>query len=226
MSRGRKDVTMPSIGVPASGRRQFLQVLGAGALALGRLPAADKPGKPMRGLFPIGASPFTDANELDLECLAAQVKFLNRGGVHGVFWPQIASEWTTLSKKERLDGAEAMTVAGKGGKTAIVIGVQGPDTTASKLTFVSSSQITYQFNNGNDAGNWTVRVNNPGGQSSGAASFTVQAPTGIGSLTGLDARNTSIAAYAAQIRADGYSFIGQYIGRDSSYLTPAQASQL
>ena len=37
---------MPSIGVPASGRRQFLQVLGAGALALGRLPAADKPGKP------------------------------------------------------------------------------------------------------------------------------------------------------------------------------------
>ena len=118
---------MPSIGVPASGRRQFLQVLGAGALALGRLPAADKPGKPMRGLFPIGASPFTDANELDLECLAAQVKFLNRGGVHGVIWPQIASEWTTLSKKERLDGAEAMTAAGKGGKTAITIGVQGPD---------------------------------------------------------------------------------------------------
>jgi dihydrodipicolinate synthase/N-acetylneuraminate lyase len=47
--------------------------------------------------------------------------------VHGVIWPQIASEWTTLSKKERLDGAEAMTAAGKGGKTAITIGVQGPD---------------------------------------------------------------------------------------------------
>ena len=120
---------MQSIGAPASGRRQFLQVLGAGAaLALTRLPAADKPGaKPMRGLFPIGASPFTDANELDLQCLAAEVKFLNRGGVHGVIWPQIASEWTTLSKKERLDGAEAMTAAGKGGKTAIVIGVQGED---------------------------------------------------------------------------------------------------
>jgi dihydrodipicolinate synthase/N-acetylneuraminate lyase len=47
--------------------------------------------------------------------------------VHGVIWPQIASEWNTLSKKERLDGAEAMTAAGKGGKTAITIGVQGPD---------------------------------------------------------------------------------------------------
>ena len=120
---------MPSITVPARGRRQFLQAFGAGVLALGRLPAADQPGaKPMRGLFPIGASPFTDANELDLECLAAQVKFLNRGGVHGVIWPQIASEWTTLSKKERLDGAEAMPAAGKGGRTAIAIGVQGPAT--------------------------------------------------------------------------------------------------
>jgi len=118
---------MPSSSVPESGRRQFLQVLGGGALALSRLAAGEKGGKPMRGLFPIGASPFTEADELDLQCLSAQVKFLNRGGVHGVIWPQIASEWTTLSKKERLDGADAMTSAGKGGKTAIVIGVQGPD---------------------------------------------------------------------------------------------------
>ena len=118
---------MSSISMPATGRREFLQVLGAGALALGPLSGADRASKPMRGLFPIGASPFTDANELDLECLAAQVKFLNRGGVHGVIWPQIASEWTTLSKKERLNGAEAMAAAGKGGKTAITIGVQGPD---------------------------------------------------------------------------------------------------
>ena len=115
-----------------NGRRGFLKALGAGAvgsaLALNRLAAADRPGaKPMRGLFPIGSSPFTDANELDLECLAAEVRFLNRGGVHGVIWPQIASEWTTLSQKERLDGAAAMVAAGKGGKTAIVIGVQGPD---------------------------------------------------------------------------------------------------
>jgi dihydrodipicolinate synthase/N-acetylneuraminate lyase len=108
-----------------------LKVLSASAwatLAAGELAAADKPGsKPIRGLFPIGSSPFTDSNQLDLECLAAEIKFLNRGGVHGVIWPQIASEWTTLSKQERLDGAEAMVAAGKGGKTAITIGVQGPD---------------------------------------------------------------------------------------------------
>ncbi|MGA2725189.1 MAG: dihydrodipicolinate synthase family protein [Bryobacteraceae bacterium] len=116
----------------ARGRRDFLKALSGGALAsalaFNQLSAAAKPGsKPMRGLFPIGSTPFTDSNQLDLECLAAEIKFLNRGGVHGVIWPQIASEWTTLSKQERLDGAEAMVAAGKGGKTAITIGVQGPD---------------------------------------------------------------------------------------------------
>jgi GH25 family lysozyme M1 (1,4-beta-N-acetylmuramidase) len=45
--------------------------------------------------------------------------------------------------------------------------------TAAKLTFVSSSQITYQFNNTSDVGTWTVKVNNPDAQSSGMASFTV-----------------------------------------------------
>jgi 4-hydroxy-tetrahydrodipicolinate synthase len=116
----------------AKGRRDFLKALGGGALAsalaFNRLSAAAKSGsKPIRGLFPIGSTPFTDSNQLDLECLAAEIKFLNRGGVHGVIWPQIASEWTTLSKQERLDGAAAMVAAGKGGKTAITIGVQGPD---------------------------------------------------------------------------------------------------
>jgi 1-pyrroline-4-hydroxy-2-carboxylate deaminase len=123
----RQTTTAPA----ATGRRDFLKVLSAGAwatLAVDELAAADKPGsKPIRGLFPIGSSPFTDSNQLDLECLAAEIRFLNRGGVHGVIWPQIASEWTTLSKKERLDGAEAMVSAGKGGKTAITIGIQGPD---------------------------------------------------------------------------------------------------
>ncbi len=67
---------------------------------------------------------------MDLEGLAAQVKFCNRGGVHGLMWPQNASGWTTLSDQERLDGAEAILSAGKGGKTALVIGVQSADADA------------------------------------------------------------------------------------------------
>lgn len=114
-----------------SGRRVFLETLGGGAatLALSRFSAsaAAPSGKPLAGVFPIGFSPFTQENKLDIEDLAAQVKFCNRGGVHGFVWPQIASAWTSLSETERLDGAAAILAAGKGGKTALVIGVQAPD---------------------------------------------------------------------------------------------------
>ncbi len=47
-----------------------------------------------------------------------------------------------------------------------------------------------------------------------------------GPIYGLDARNTGIAAYAQQLKADGKSFIGQYIGGDSTYLTPSQATAI
>jgi dihydrodipicolinate synthase/N-acetylneuraminate lyase len=111
-------------------RRKFLQSATAFAVSLSILRgseagASSTPGaKPLSGLFPIGESPFTADDKLDLDCLAAEVKFCNRGGVSGFVWPQIASGWSTLTEQERLDGAEAMLAAAKGGKTAIVIGVQ------------------------------------------------------------------------------------------------------
>jgi dihydrodipicolinate synthase/N-acetylneuraminate lyase len=107
-----------------AGRREFLQTLGAGALGLALAGRGDCATKPMRGVFPIGQTPVTEADKLDLECLQNEVKFCNRYKVHGFAWPQIASGWTTLSEKERMDGAEAILAAGKGGKTSLVIGVQ------------------------------------------------------------------------------------------------------
>jgi 4-hydroxy-tetrahydrodipicolinate synthase len=80
--------------------------------------------KPLRGLFPIGQTPFTEDDKLDFDSLAAEVKFCNRASVPGFIWPQIASGWSTMSTSERLAGAEAILAAGKGGKTALVIGVQ------------------------------------------------------------------------------------------------------
>jgi dihydrodipicolinate synthase/N-acetylneuraminate lyase len=109
-------------------RRAFLQSSGAFAVSLaisrtvgGTTTAGSKQ---LSGLFPIGETPFTTDNKLDLDCLAAEVTFCNRGGVSGFVWPQIASGWSTLSEQERLDGAEALLAAGKGGRTAVVIGVQ------------------------------------------------------------------------------------------------------
>lgn len=107
-------------------RRGFLQSSAALAVGLGLgAPAfSQTPAKPMRGLFPIGQTPFTPDNKLDLDCLAAEVNFCNRGGVPGFIWPQIASGWSTMSEPERMSGAEAILSAGKGGKTSLVIGVQ------------------------------------------------------------------------------------------------------
>src|SRR5437763_1826953 len=41
---------------------------------------------------------------------------------------------------------------------------------------VTAAEFDYQFNNCSDAGTWTLRVQNPDGQTSGSASFTVTAP--------------------------------------------------
>ena len=114
-------------------RREFLETasglaLGAAALMTPGTALASgvlKPGsKPWRGLFPVGQTPFTPDNKIDLDCLGAEVKFCNLNRVPGFMWPLNSSGWTNLTEKERLDGTEAVLAAGKGGKTSLIIGVQ------------------------------------------------------------------------------------------------------
>jgi 4-hydroxy-tetrahydrodipicolinate synthase len=125
---------------PALPRRQFLHALGTGALGLalavrGAKAQGDMAAQPvprqkpreLKGLFPIAGSPFTPDDKLDLDSLAAQITFCNRGGVHGLMWPQLASNWAALREEERLAGAEALIATAKGGNAAVVIGVQGKD---------------------------------------------------------------------------------------------------
>jgi hypothetical protein len=75
---------------------------------------------------------------------------------------------------------QTMTINGTNyvsGDTLTFVDPQGGviQSTASKLTFVSSTQLSYQFNDGSDVGNWTVTVNSTDGtQHSNAWSFTVQ----------------------------------------------------
>jgi dihydrodipicolinate synthase/N-acetylneuraminate lyase len=105
-------------------RREFLRTLGAGTLGAVLARTGWSAAKPLRGVFPIGHTPFTEDDKLDLDLLQNEVKFCNRYKVHGFAWPQIASGWTTLSEQERLSGAEAILAAVKGGSTALIIGVQ------------------------------------------------------------------------------------------------------
>jgi len=107
-------------------RRQLIAGLGMAALG-SRLPAAAHPDKPMRGVFIIMATPYTESSAVDNEDLAREVDFLDRCGVHGMVWPQLASEYSKLTKEERLRGMEAIGKAAKGKKPALVLGVQGPN---------------------------------------------------------------------------------------------------
>src|SRR5207237_7907475 len=109
-------------------RREFLKATGFGLVAA-KLSADTKP---MRGIFPILQTPYTDSGQLDTEVLAKEVKFLDHAGAHGVVWPQLASEWSELKPDERSAGAEALMAARKGARCAVVLGVQGPDAEAAR----------------------------------------------------------------------------------------------
>mgnify|MGYP001026924920 CR=1 FL=1 len=109
-------------------RRQILAALAAGSTFTVRLNASGK--KPLRGVFPIVATPFTEAKAVDFDDLAKEVDFLDRCGVHGMVWPQLASEYWLLTKEERFRGMEALDRAMKGRRPALVLGVQAPNTGA------------------------------------------------------------------------------------------------
>jgi 4-hydroxy-tetrahydrodipicolinate synthase len=121
-----------------SDRRTFLQTVGMLGLAAA-LPqiaeAAEVPdvkgadlktpsGKPLRGLYPIMETPFTADDKLNTDALASEVAFINRGRVNGMIWPVFASSWSSLSDAERIQGAETILAANKGGKSAVAIAVQ------------------------------------------------------------------------------------------------------
>ena len=105
-------------------RRSLLTGLGATALVRYSPLRADTK-KPLKGIFPIVATPFMDSKAVDYEDLAREVDFLDRCAVHGIVWPQLASEYQSLTKEERLLGMETLARAHRGKKSALVFGVQG-----------------------------------------------------------------------------------------------------
>ncbi len=110
-------------------RRCFL-FQAAGAATAYAFAATETSGKPLRGIFIIMATPFTESGAVDFEDLEKEAGWLDRCGVQGMVWPQLASEYITLSKEERLRGMEVLARAARGKKPALVLGVQGPNTAA------------------------------------------------------------------------------------------------
>ena len=122
----------PDVGGAHLPRREFLRMFSlatAGAVFSPLDAASSHKAKPLGGIFPIVQTPYTDAGKVDFATLEKEVKFCDRTGVHGVVWPQLASQYFLLSFEERMRGAEAIVGVGKALKPAIVIGVQASDTT-------------------------------------------------------------------------------------------------
>lgn len=112
-------------------RREFLRFVSLAAAGAAVSPLHAAPGqktKPLKGIFPIVQTPYTDAGKVDFATLEKEVKFADRAKVHGIVWPQLASQYFLLSFDERIAGAEAIVGVGKALKPAIVIGVQASDT--------------------------------------------------------------------------------------------------
>jgi len=110
-------------------RRGWLETVGSAAL-FSRPAAMAMPEKPMQGAFMILSTPYTSSKAVDYEDLAGEVDFLDRCGVHGLVWPQLASEVSQLTTDERMRGMEVIAKAARGKKPALVLGVQGADTEA------------------------------------------------------------------------------------------------
>lgn len=106
-------------------RRGFLAAFSAASA--GRASQSAAPARPLRGIFIIMATPYTDSGQVDWEDLEREVDFLDRCGVHGMVWPQMASEYDKLTKEERRRGMEVLAKACRDRKAALVLGVQGPN---------------------------------------------------------------------------------------------------
>ena len=108
-------------------RRAWLATIGSAALS-SRFAAMAAPEKQMQGAFMILSTPYTASKAVDYEDLGAEVDFLDRCGVHGLVWPQNASELSKLTKDERMRGMDVLAKAAKGKRPTLVLGVQGSDT--------------------------------------------------------------------------------------------------
>ena len=124
---------MPLTSMPLTSmlttRRGFLTRSVTGLCALPwTLAAAGPADGPLAGIYPIVQTPYTSDDRIDFAALEREVKFLDRTGVHGIGWPQRASQYQYLSFEERIEGMDVVAASGKGLRPKVVLGVQGPDT--------------------------------------------------------------------------------------------------
>jgi 4-hydroxy-tetrahydrodipicolinate synthase len=76
----------------------------------------------LEGVFPIVTTPFDENDRLDLESLTKVVGHILDGGAHGVVYPAIASEFQTLTERERKSAIEHVFHV-VGSRRPVVVGI-------------------------------------------------------------------------------------------------------
>jgi nitrogen fixation protein FixH len=74
-------------------------------------------------------------------------------------------------------------------------------------SFVSSNQLNYSFNNGNDPGTWTVSVTNPDGKTSNTLAFSVTSIAPAPSISGLSPSTYPASNSSQSMLINGNNFV-------------------
>lgn len=85
---------------------------------------------PIRGVFPVIATPFHEDGSVDGESLQRVVGHVLRSGAHGAVYPAVASEFDTLSEHERRKLTEVV-VEEVGGRIPIIVGITAAESRVS-----------------------------------------------------------------------------------------------
>jgi 4-hydroxy-tetrahydrodipicolinate synthase len=80
------------------------------------------PPRPLRGIIPPVATPFTEQHEVDVPSLERLVAFLLAGGVHGLFALGSTSETAALTDRQRATVLETV-IAAAAGRVPVLAGV-------------------------------------------------------------------------------------------------------
>ena len=85
-----------------------------------------EPTRDLRGIVTVLNTPFTDSDEVDLDCAARHVRYALAAGVHGFLVPAMAAEVTKLDESERRRLLETVLEV-VGGTRPVVAGVYAAD---------------------------------------------------------------------------------------------------
>lgn len=95
--------------------------------------------QPFKGIYPIVQTPFFDDESIDEATFRKEINFIVEAGGHGMSWPQIASEFTSLTHDERLQHAQ-MIVGEVRNRIPVIVGVQSTSSVDEALEFARHAE--------------------------------------------------------------------------------------